>query len=81
MNDSIYSVIKKFGASTDEWTESVGTNTYMVLAKRTIIGEDGKLHKENILYQNINLDDDIELNPALNGFFYIDNVIGNNLRF
>ena len=61
-----------FGLNTEQWTMKVGDEEYVVLAKSG---------KENILYGSIEDDTDFTLNPMLNAYFLIDNLIGNNLRF
>lgn len=57
----------------NNWIIRSGKNKeYLVLAK-----QGGK----NILYGQISEDSNITLNPLLNAYFLIDNLVGNNLRF
>ena len=70
--DQIKSIMSQtFGLNTNKWIQSFGDEEYVVLAKQ---------NKKNIVYNNLT-DQDFEINPMLNAYFLIDNLIGNNLRF
>ena len=67
------SIMKQtFGLNTKQWIKKVGSEEYVVLAKSG---------NEDILYGSIDDNADFTLNPMLNAYFLIDNLIGNNLRF
>lgn len=71
IDDQIRSIMRQtFGLNTDQWIQKVGDEEYVVLAKQG---------SENILYGKV--DQDAVINPMLNAYFLIDNLIGNNLRF
>lgn len=73
VDEQMKSIMKQtFGLNTEQWTRKVGDEEYVVLAKS---------ENENILYGSIEDDTDFTLNPMLNAYFLIDNLIGNNLRF
>lgn len=72
-DEQIKSIMKQtFGLNTKQWIKKVGDEEYVILAKS---------ENEEILYGSIVDDVDITLNPMLNAYFLIDNLIGNNLRF
>lgn len=71
-DDQIKTIMKQtFGLNTDSWIKKVDDEEYVVLAKQNGV---------NILYEDLT-DGDFTLNPMLNAYFLIDNLIGNNLRF
>lgn len=74
-------VTKLFGVDyASQWIKQIGEGTgpyapkqeYLILAKKGAT---------DILYGNINENESIQLNPLLNAYFLLDNLIGNNLRF
>ena len=72
-DEQMKSIMKQtFGLNTKQWIKKVGSEEYVVLAKSG---------NEDILYGSIDDNADFTLNPMLNAYFLIDNLIGNNLRF
>lgn len=72
-DEQMKSIMKQtFGLNTKQWIKKVGGEEYVVLAKSG---------NEDILYGSIEDNADFTLNPMLNAYFLIDNLIGNNLRF
>lgn len=72
-DEQMKSIMKQtFGLNTKQWIKKVGGEEYVVLAKSG---------NEDILYGSIDDNADFTLNPMLNAYFLIDNLIGNNLRF
>lgn len=73
VDEQMKSIMKQtFGLNTKQWIKKVGSEEYVVLAKSG---------NEDILYGSIDDNADFTLNPMLNAYFLIDNLIGNNLRF
>lgn len=73
VDEQMKSIMKQtFGLSTKQWIKKIGGEEYVVLAKSG---------NEDILYGSIDDNADFTLNPMLNAYFLIDNLIGNNLRF
>lgn len=73
VDEQIKSIMKQtFGLNTKQWIKKIGGEEYVVLAKSG---------NEDILYGSIDDNADFTLNPMLNAYFLIDNLIGNNLRF
>lgn len=73
VDEQMKSIIKQtFGLNTKQWIKKIGGEEYVVLAKSG---------NEDILYGSIDDNADFTLNPMLNAYFLIDNLIGNNLRF
>lgn len=73
VDEQMKSIMKQtFGLNTKQWIKKVGEEEYVVLAKSG---------NEDILYGSIDDNADFTLNPMLNAYFLIDNLIGNNLRF
>ena len=73
VDEQMKSIMKQtFGLNTKQWIKKIGGEEYVVLAKSG---------NENILYGSIDDNADFTLNPMLNAYFLIDNLIGNNLRF
>lgn len=71
--DQIKSIMSQnFGLNSNQWIEKIGNEEYVVLAKQ---------NNENIIYKNLTDLADFTINPMLNAYFLIDNLIGNNLRF
>lgn len=66
-------LIHLLGSRATEWVH--GSNMILAKAKNK---KTGKIR--NVLYGNIEADEEIILNPALNAYFMLDNLIGNNLR-
>lgn len=64
-------LIKLLGPKAINWVDG----SYMVLAKAT---KNGKTR--NVLYGDVDPDETVELNPVLNAYFMLDNLVGNNLR-
>ena len=72
-DEQMKSIMKQtFGLNTKQWIKKIGGEEYVVLAKSG---------NEDILYGSIDDNADFTLNPMLNAYFLIDNLIGNNLRF
>lgn len=65
-------LIHLLGSNAINWVH--GSN--MILAKAT--NKDGKTR--DVLYGDIKEDETVTLNPVLNAYFMLDNLIGNNLR-
>ena len=73
VDEQMKSIMKQtFGLNTKQWIKKVGEEEYVILAKSG---------NEDILYGSIDDNADFTLNPMLNAYFLIDNLIGNNLRF
>ena len=73
VDEQMKSIMKQtFGLNTKQWIKKIGGEEYVVLAKSG---------NEDILYGSIEDNADFTLNPMLNAYFLIDNLIGNNLRF
>lgn len=73
VDEQMKSIMKQtFGLNTKQWIKKIGGEEYVVLAKSG---------NEDILYGSIDDNADFTLNPMLNAYFLIDNLIGNNLRF
>ncbi len=73
VDEQMKSIMKQtFGLNTKQWIKKIGGEEYVVLAKSG---------NEDILYGSIDDTADFTLNPMLNAYFLIDNLIGNNLRF
>lgn len=73
VDEQMKSIMKQtFGLNTKQWIKKVGGEEYVVLAKSG---------NEDILYGSIDDNADFTLNPILNAYFLIDNLVGNNLRF
>ena len=73
VDEQMKSIMKQtFGLDTKQWIKKIGGEEYVVLAKSG---------NEDILYGSIDDNADFTLNPMLNAYFLIDNLIGNNLRF
>ena len=73
VDEQMKSIMKQtFGLNTQHWIKKVGEEEYVILAKSG---------NEDILYGSIDDNADFTLNPMLNAYFLIDNLIGNNLRF
>lgn len=73
VDEQMKSIMKQtFGLNTKQWIKKIGGEEYVVLAKSG---------NEGILYGSIEDNADFTLNPMLNAYFLIDNLIGNNLRF
>lgn len=73
VDEQMKSIMKQtFGLNTKQWIKKVGGEEYVVLAKSG---------NQDILYGSIDDNADFTLNPMLNAYFFIDNLIGNNLRF
>ncbi len=73
VDEQMKSIMKQtFGLDTKQWIKKIGGEEYVVLAKSG---------NEDILYGSIDDNTDFTLNPMLNAYFLIDNLIGNNLRF
>ena len=56
----------------DSWVKRIGRKSYLILAKA---------NNKDVLYGKIKENSQIQLNPMLNAYFLIDNLVGNNLRF
>lgn len=73
VDEQMKSIMKQtFGLNTKQWIKKIGGEECVVLAKSG---------NEDILYGSIDDNADFTLNPMLNAYFLIDNLIGNNLRF
>ena len=73
VDEQMKSIMKQtFGLNIKQWIKKIGGEEYVVLAKSG---------NEDILYGSIDDNADFTLNPMLNAYFLIDNLIGNNLRF
>lgn len=73
VDEQIRSIMTQtFRLDTKKWIKKVGNEEYVILAKSG---------NEDILYGSIDDNTEIKLNPMLNAYFLIDNLIGNNLRF
>lgn len=73
VDEQMKSIMRQtFGLNTEQWIKKIGGEEYVVLAKSG---------NEDILYGSIDDNADFTLNPMLNAYFLIDNLIGNNLRF
>lgn len=77
VTDQLRSIMETtFGMNSEEWIykdpNPESNKQYLIIAKQNGV---------NKLYQDIDYDQDLTLNPMINAFFYIDNLIGNNLRF
>lgn len=66
-------LVQLLGAKATDWVQ--GSNMILAKARNTKTGK-----TRNVLYGNIENDEEIILNPALNAYFMLDNLIGNNLR-
>lgn len=65
--DQIKTALKSFGVESTDWVNSEG---YLILAK----------NGNEPIYRSRDVIETTTLNPFLNAFFLIDNLIGNNLR-
>lgn len=66
-------VSRLFGPNYSEsWIEKHGNEEYLILAKSK---------EKSILFGKVEESDNITLNPLLNTYFLLDNLVGNNLRF
>lgn len=78
VTDQLRVAMNKMGVKIDEWTTTIEGpkdkeyHTYLVLAK----SKNG-----NILFGKTDESEQIKLNPILDTYFLVDNLIGNNIRF
>ena len=83
VTDQLRIAMNKMGVDVNEWTQSFKeplkkgqrteeSHTYLVLAKS---------NGQNIFYGNVDETSNVQLNPILNTYFLVDNLIGNNIRF
>ncbi len=64
-------LVQSFGVDLSRWVQTIGKEEYVVLAKS---------NGQNVFTLK-DIGEDITLNPFLNAYFLIDNLVGNNLRF